>query len=340
LESISIPATVSKIGDTKDISTSNAGIYLPFYNCTSLKTVRFEDGATPISLGVNYSSNSSYAKGLFSYAPLEEVYIGRNIEYANYPSYLFASYPYRYGYSAFYNKTKLTKATIGETVTDIPAYLFYECTALSSVDFGTSLKSIPKYAFSSCALESVELPNTVLSIGERAFESNSKLASINIGSSVETIGNYAFYSCSRLSDLQLGQKLTAIGDYAFASMGIGVLIYKALVLPETLTTIGRNAFSSSGLQSVYIPDAVSFIGESAFALNTRLSSITFGKGCKILPVSVLDGCTELTELILSEGIETISDKAFASCTALESISIPATVSKIGDTKDISTSNAG
>ncbi len=52
LESISIPGTVVQIG----ISSTNPS-YLPFYNCTTLKNVKFEDGEQGLKLGAFYSED-------------------------------------------------------------------------------------------------------------------------------------------------------------------------------------------------------------------------------------------------------------------------------------------
>ena len=132
LESISIPGTVTEVGTTQNQDEEN----LPFYGCTALKSVRFEDGSSYIYLGVYYYGSYSDPEvlGLFSSSPLEEVYIGRNIKYKDYiSSYTFASYPKRYGYSAFYNQSKLAKVTIGANVSTIQQYAFYKCGALTTV---------------------------------------------------------------------------------------------------------------------------------------------------------------------------------------------------------------
>ena len=142
-ESISIPGSVVQIGDTDN--SGSYGANLPFYNCTALKSVRFEDGEKGLALGACYSgSGIKYSRGLFSYCPLEEVYIGRNISYQG---STFEENPWYYGYSAFYNKTKLTKAVISSSVTAIPEYLFYYCSALSDVDIQGQLVEIPRYSF-------------------------------------------------------------------------------------------------------------------------------------------------------------------------------------------------
>lgn len=149
LESISIPGTVVQIG----ISSTNPS-YLPFYNCTTLKNVKFEDGAQSLFLSASYSDNrapSSEAKGLFEDCPLEEVYIGRNISYID--SYVtFEEEPNLCDFSAFYKQTKLTKALISSSVTAIPKYLFYRCSALSDVDIQGQLVEIPFLSFAECNL--------------------------------------------------------------------------------------------------------------------------------------------------------------------------------------------
>ena len=68
MESISIPGTVAQVGNLQWWEYKEDYFELPFYNCTSLKRVRFEDGVQPIVLGShNYSGNyyTSYNKGFF-----------------------------------------------------------------------------------------------------------------------------------------------------------------------------------------------------------------------------------------------------------------------------------
>ena len=89
LESISIPGSVTKVGEVYYYSSSNN--YNPnkypsrytsvFKGCTSLKKVRFEDGSNSVALGSTYYKGFStaiagvniYGRGLFADCPLEEV---------------------------------------------------------------------------------------------------------------------------------------------------------------------------------------------------------------------------------------------------------------------------
>ena len=224
LESITIPASVTAIGSTTVWnSSSSGGTYLPFYGCSSLKSIVFEDGTSDLTLSWhNYGATSTTTQnqGMFYYCPLEEIYLGRNIKYKQNSRYTFEAYPHAYGYSAFYNQSKLTKVTIGETVTELPAYIFFNCGQLGTLEISTNtLSIIPKYAFKGCNIKELGLPNSVKTIEESAFAFNANMTSANLGLAVETIGNTAFSSCSRLADIQLGDALISIGNYAFDKVG-------------------------------------------------------------------------------------------------------------------------
>ena len=195
IESISIPGTVAQVGNLQWGKYEKDSSELPFYNCTSLKRVRFEDGVQPIVFGShNYNgiSSSSYNKGQFASCPLEEVYVGRNIKYLESNTSPFENNPQAYGYSAFYNQPKLAKITISPSVTEIPPYLFYKNTAITMT----------------------ELPN-VKTIGNSAFEGCSKLTTLNLGQKLETVGGCAFQNCSNITKLTFPDATTTIGNSAF-----------------------------------------------------------------------------------------------------------------------------
>ena len=363
LESISIPGSVTSIG-TK--TTWNGDIYgteLPFYNCTSLKKVNFEDGNSELTLSChngggasNTSQHLSYNMGMFYYCPLEEVYLGRNIQYKENYTYSFFSYPAFYGYSAFYNQTKLKKVTIGENVTSLPQYIFKGCSGLSYVEFGLSLVSIPKQAFYGCSsLTAVNLPSTTISIEENAFYNCSMLRSVSIPG-VTQIGTGAFYNNTSLSALELSSSLEEIGSSAFYN----ATSLLSVSLPSTLKKLGISAFENSSLTDINIPSSVTnidascfkgskikkaFFGESNITIGSsifenceKLEDVTISSGQKEIPGSCFSGCTSLRNISLNEGLTSIADKAFANCTSLESISIPGSVISIGTSNNWNSRN--
>ena len=60
----------------------------------------------------------------------------------------------------------------------------------------------------------------------------------------------------------------------------------AFKLPQTLTSIGSNAFSSSGLKSIEIPDKVTSVGGDAFAYCDQLTTVVVGSGVKTMDQGV------------------------------------------------------
>jgi hypothetical protein len=74
-------------------------------------------------------------------------------------------------------------------------------------------------------------------------------------------------------DLEKTTRITSIAASAFS--GIKKLV--AINLPTTLTSIGSNAFSNSGLRSVTIPDKVTSVGGDAFAYCGNLTSVVVGE---------------------------------------------------------------
>ena len=57
-------------------------------------------------------------------------------------------------------------------------------------------------------------------------------------------------------------------------------------LPQALTSIGSNSFSSSGLKSIEIPDKVTSVGGDAFAYCDRLTTVVIGQGVKTMDQGV------------------------------------------------------
>ena len=350
LESISIPGSVTSIGTVQEYYTAYdlkiAGTALPFYNCTRLKSIRFEDGNATLSLGSTYNSRGiSYSKGLFYYSPLEEVYLGRNVQYKDL-GYDFIDYPSYYGYSAFYNQSKLTKVTIGPEVESLPIYLFYKCTAIKDVSFGESLKYIGSHAFDWCtSLTSAMLPNSVTyidsysfnnctsiqsaslgnatTVGSRAFYNNQNLKNLTMSPKLQTIGDYGFYKTLNLKDASLPSTLKSIGTYAFSYSGI-----RDIIIPSSVNSIGQDAFEYSNLQSVRFGDGVISIGSACFA-NSSLQNVAIGDKLTVIPESCFEGCTYLSDIHIGSNVTTIADKAFANCKSLKSISIPGSVTSIG-----------
>ena len=123
-------------------------------------------------------------------------------------------------------------------------------------DDGTTVTVTYKYFDDSCAPE-----YTVSSPYAGTVTIPSSVTSRGKKYTVTAIGDHAFECCSRLKAVVIPETVTSIGNCAFLGTGI-----TRLKLPSSLTSIGRCAFMScQRLVSINIPDNLEYIGSYAFA---------------------------------------------------------------------------
>lgn len=179
-----------------------------FSGCVSLKKITIEDGNEILEIGYNEYVSDGIGSGMFYECPLEELYLGRNLEYNKNSSY---------GYSPFIYMNRLKSVTIGNSVTSIDEYLFSYCVNMVSVLIPNSVLSIGMYAFYDCKkLTSISLPDGVNHIDEGVFSGCSSLLSIDIPYSVTVISDYAFEKCSSLIGINIPKSVNSIGNFVFS----------------------------------------------------------------------------------------------------------------------------
>ena len=256
------------------------------------------------------------------------------------------------GAFAFRNRTGLTSITIPNSVTSIGRYAFEGCSGLTSITIPDSVTSIGDFAFFDCTgLTSVTIPDSVTSIGGFAFRDCTGLTSIAIPDSVTIICAGAFYNCTRLTSVTIGNSVTSIGGFAFA----GCTGLTSITIPDSVTYIGAGVFSGcTGLTSVTIGNSVTYIGYEAFYGCTGLTSITIPDSVTSIGSNAFyntawynnqpDGLVYAgkvaykykgempsnTSIVLKEGTLSIGYSAFSGCTGLTSITIPDSVTNIGE----------
>ena len=147
--------------------------------------------------------------------------------------------------------------------------------------------------------ESVTIFNrtrNVTSIGKEAFYNCYSLSSVTIPDGVTSIGSFAFYNCISLSSVTIPANITSVGDYAFDNcIGLKKIIVKDLA---AWCSISFNPINSNPL----------FYARHLYT----------------------DENTEITDLVIPDGMTSIRKRAFAYCSGLSSITIPASVTSIGD----------
>lgn len=100
-------------------------------------------------------------------------------------------------------------------------------------------------------------------------------------------------------------------------------------LPEGLTTLGICAFTTChNLTSINLPDSLTTISDSALEECHSLTSLTIPGSVKHIGTYAFSGAG-LTELTLSEGLETIDMYAFMSCFNLKRVELPDSLKTLG-----------
>ena len=216
---------------------------------------------------------------------------------------------------AFQNRTSITKVVISDNVKLIGARAFYNCKGLTSVTIGKSVTSIGESAFYGCtSLTSITIPDSVTSIGAHAFYNCKGLTSVTIGKSVTNIGVAAFCWCTALTEINFN----AISMKDLNSNND--VLYNAGIYASGITVnIGANVIKMP--KYLFSLDNSSLvIIKVVFAENSVCRSIE----------CAFSGCTGLTSITIPDSVTSIGNYTFQNCTSLTSITIPDSVTSIGD----------
>ena len=185
----------------------------------------------------------------------------------------------RIGASVFAYCYDLMSVKISNNVTTIGDSAFKDCESLTNVKIPNNVTLIGEYAFNDCdSLTSVVIPNGVTKIGDSAFASCDSLTSVVIPDSVTLIDNNAFASCVSLAFTEYGncKYLGNENNPYFALIDTVSDNYSDYIIHETAKVIAGMAFiNCSRMTSIVIPNSVTTIGRSAFSYCSSLGYICY-----------------------------------------------------------------
>jgi len=148
---------------------------------------------------------------------------------------------------------------------------------------------------------------------------------VTIAPGVTTIGSFAFFMNAALTSVTIPNSVTTIGNNAFDSTSLA-----SVTFGNSVTTIGVGAFYYNiYLTSVAIPNSVTTIGANAFNSSTSLATLTIGNSVTTIGDGAFSN-TGLTNVTIPNSVITIGASAFNSTSSLTSVTIGNSVTTIGD----------
>ncbi|MBR2635123.1 MAG: leucine-rich repeat protein [Clostridia bacterium] len=263
-------------------------------------------------------------------------------------SYLMSSAPWG---------SDITRVILEDGVTSVGAYAFQNCRYLSSAVLSDTVQTVGDSAFSGCVLlEEIEFSDNLSVIGENSFENCRSLSILELPEALRTIGGGAFAGCQSVTELLIPKSVTSIGIRAFAGCtrlaqisvdpqntvftglqncllkgNVLILGCKNSVIPNAVTFIGESAFEDTdGLLFLQIPSSVTSIGDRAFAGCRSLSFVSIPDTLIFLGEYAFSECESLQEIFLPDGISAIERYTFYRCGQLSEIRLPSALRSIGE----------
>lgn len=351
-----------KLKDMDFPSTIESISNYAFYDCDSLKSVILPE---------KMSSIGTYAFG--GCGKLETVLLPDSLSVIS--EYTFTSCPNlqeitlpaklkSIGDYAFYNCYSLKKITAlgvtpptiaSNTLSGVPANIFIYVPKGSAQNYSANDYWNDRVIIEGTAPTKVEVNvATAGDLGNQLLNKVEYLDCINELTITGTLNSNDYYqiksSTPNLIKIDMsGVKMTALPEDFFN----GRVRLREIILPATLTTIGKNAMRACRrLKSIVVPDGVTSLGDYAFYECDSLETAQLSRSLKtigtyafayseklksiVIPDSVTSlgsysfyCCTGLTTASIGDGIKSIANNAFCGCTGLKNVKLPQYLTTIG-----------
>ncbi|MCH5180475.1 MAG: leucine-rich repeat protein [Erysipelotrichales bacterium] len=331
LTSIQIPYGVNYIGIEA------------FYNCVALENILFEDDCKLDKIGdyLFYGCNS-----------LISITIPRNV--TSIGSYAFSgcnnltTIIFENGSKletiynhAFYKCSSIDSLELPNCLKVIGDHAFYNCKKIETIIFAdeSKLEKISDFAFYNCDLiTSIIIPKSIKNIDGHAFYS---CANLIIYCEMESIPSDWDSYWNNNRPVYLGvtkDKLITIDNMKYVIVDESVVLTEYIsdasnniTIPDFINHNGINYYvygigeqvfyNNENLETIVLPNTITFIGNSAFYGCSSLSSISTLDNLVTIGNSAFYECQSLTSFNISKSVISIGGSAFYMCKKLQSITI-------------------
>ena len=346
LAAISIPATVTSIGDyafshctglTSCIITGNIKRVGKdaFWDCKNITSLTIAEGVDSIG-----SSAFAGCEGLTSVvipSTLKTIEACVFMDCKGLTSVTISEGVQTIKDRAFLRCTGLTSITIPSTVENCESNICPDCTGLTSViwnakrcsDFGYSKYKGEKGPFASlyAQITSFTFGDGVEKIPSGICQYFTALPSVTIPESVTCIGGDAFYGCSKLRKITVPVNVDSVGYDAFYASGLQQVVWNARACKDMVLAYSDPRYFSSEapIVSFTFGKEVERIPAALCEGRSKLVSVVIPNSVQEIGKRAFMDCTTLNKLTLGSGLKTIEKYAFSGCAALKSVIIPDSV---------------
>ncbi|MCR4960232.1 MAG: leucine-rich repeat protein [Lachnospiraceae bacterium] len=246
--------------------------------------------------------------------------------------------------SVYYKgNTEITEVTIPASVKIIDQEAFKGCTNLKTVKFAanSALEEIRSNAFKDCtSLETINIPEGFRKFGGNAFDNCKSLKGFTIPAGVTDFPTSMFNNCAALESVTVAdgnEKWNSSKGIVYQTTNNNKMYFWPAAchyFPTGTTSVDGRYRGNKYLTEITIPSTVTSIGTYAYAFQncTALKTVIFEDGISLtsIPSSTFEGCTALETITLPASITYVGSSAFKNCSSLKKITLPASVKTIGN----------
>lgn len=230
------------------------------------------------------------------------------------------------GKEAFQGNTFVEEIKGMENVTTIGDSAFSKTTNLKKIALNTALTSLGDYAFEYSGLIDVALPDTITTSPKGLFRNSPNLTSVHIPQNWVSIPDYFFEECPNLKEFNWPTYVSEIGGNVFQ----GNKVITEFALPKTITKVSWYVFADMDkLKSVDLSNCIDLkeIKQWMFKNDSSLTSVKLPPKLENAAWNMFENCTALATVVLPNTLTKI-DTMFKGCSNLKTLVVPDSVTSI------------